>query len=135
MLRAANQRLSSHMENSPWPWWEMDHQLQLHYRSSAVQLLGWLAGPRRLLDGPAGPGIDGTTACSRALQRLQSGQESQNRAETCFVQDGTEVHRVVQLRLTDADGQVTPIMALVQDVSGEDPDRAAAALAWPTTTR
>ena len=53
--------------------------------------------------------------------RLQSGQESQNRAETCFVRsDGTEVHcEWFNSALTDADGQVTSIMALVQDVSAK----------------
>jgi diguanylate cyclase (GGDEF)-like protein len=57
----------------------------------------------------------------RALQRLQSGQESQNRAETCFArEDGTEVHcEWFNSALTDAQGQVTSIMALVQDVSAK----------------
>jgi PAS domain S-box-containing protein len=42
-LRAANQRLSSHMENSPLAVVEMDHKLQLlHCSQRAVQLMGWL---------------------------------------------------------------------------------------------
>lgn len=42
-LRAANQRLSSHMENSPLAVLEMDHKLQLlHCSQRAVQLMGWL---------------------------------------------------------------------------------------------
>eukprot|EP01037_Dinobryon_pediforme_P016717 gene16717-16896_t len=95
-LRAANQRLSSHMENSPLAVVEMDHQLQLlHCSQRAVQLLGWLhvAGleGRLLTDLLAPASMD--DSLQQALQRLQSGQESQNRAETCFVRsDGTEVH-------------------------------------------
>jgi diguanylate cyclase (GGDEF)-like protein len=55
------------------------------------------------------------------LSRLQSGEESQNRAETSFVRgDGTEVHcEWFNSALTDEDGQVTSIMALVQDVSAK----------------
>ncbi len=42
-LRAANQRLSSHMENSPLAVLEMDHNLRLlHCSQRAVQLMGWL---------------------------------------------------------------------------------------------
>ena len=123
-LRAANQRLSSHMENSPLAVVEMDHQLQLlHCSQRAVQLLGWLhvAGleGRLLTDLLAPASMD--DSLQQALQRLQSGQESQNRAETCFVRsDGTEVHcEWFNSALTDADGQVTSIMALVQDVSAK----------------
>ena len=123
-LRAANQRLSSHMENSPLAVVEMDHQLQLlHCSQRAVQLLGWLhvAGleGRLLTDLLAPASTD--DSLQQALQRLQSGQESQNRAETCFVRsDGTEVHcEWFNSALTDADGQVTSIMALVQDVSAK----------------
>ncbi len=123
-LRAANQRLSSHMENSPLAVLEMDHNLRLlHCSQRAVQLMGWLhvAGLEgRLLTelvdlSPQQGGLDG------ALQRLQSGQESQNRAETSFVRDdGTEVHcEWFNSALTDAQGQVTSIMALVQDVSAK----------------
>src|SRR3989344_3477560 len=94
-LRAANQRLSSHMENSPLAVLEMDHNLRLlHCSQRAVQLMGWLQ---------------------------VAGLESQNRAETCFVrEDGSEVHcEWFNSALTDAQGQVTSIMALVQDVSAK----------------
>ena len=125
-LRAANQRLSSHMENSPLAVLEMDHNLRLlHCSQRAVQLMGWLhvAGLEGrlltdLLDLPPAHG----NSLQQALQRLQSGQETQNRAETCFVRgdDGTEVHcEWFNSALTDAGGQVTSIMALVQDVSAK----------------
>ena len=125
-LRAANQRLSSHMENSPLAVLEMDHNLRLlHCSQRAVQLMGWLhvAGLEGrlltdLLDLPPAHG----NSLQQALQRLQSGQETQNRAETCFVRgdDGTEVHcEWFNSALTDAGGHVTSIMALVQDVSAK----------------
>ncbi|MDP3230912.1 MAG: diguanylate cyclase [Acidovorax sp.] len=123
-LRSANQRLSSHMENSPLAVVEMDHKLQLlHCSQRAVQLMGWLhvAGleGRLLTEVLALAFTDDSLPL--ALQRLQSGEESQNRAETCFVrEDGTEVHcEWFNSALTDEGGQVTSIMALVQDVSAK----------------
>lgn len=123
-LRSANQRLSSHMENSPLAVVEMDHKLQLlHCSQRAVQLMGWLhvAGleGRLLTEVLALASADDSLPL--ALQRLQSGEESQNRAETCFVrEDGTEVHcEWFNSALTDEAGQVTSIMALVQDVSAK----------------
>lgn len=123
-LRAANQRLSSHMENSPLAVLEMDHNLRLlHCSQRAVQLMGWLhvAGLEgRLLTELVGP-LSQNEGLHHALQRLQSGQESQNRAETCFVRDdGSEMHcEWFNSALTDAQGQVTSIMALVQDISAK----------------
>ena len=123
-LRAANQRLSSHMENSPLAVLEMDHKLQLlHCSQRAVQLMGWLhvAGLEgRLLTDLLDP-ASMDDSLQLALSRLQSGEESQNRAETSFVRgDGTEVHcEWFNSALTDEDGQVTSIMALVQDVSAK----------------
>jgi diguanylate cyclase (GGDEF)-like protein/PAS domain S-box-containing protein len=123
-LRAANQRLSSHMENSPLAVLEMDQNLRLlHCSQRAVQLMGWLhvAGLEgRLLMELVGP-LSQDEGLHQALQRLQSGQESQNRAETCFVRDdGSEMHcEWFNSALTDAQGQVTSIMALVQDVSAK----------------
>ncbi len=123
-LRAANQRLSSHMENSPLAVLEMDHKLQLlHCSQRAVQLMGWLhvAGLEgRLLTDLLDP-ASADDSLQLALSRLQSGEEAQNRAETSFVRgDGTEVHcEWFNSALTDEDGQVTSIMALVQDVSAK----------------
>ena len=123
-LRVANQRLSSHMENSPLAVLEMDHQLKLlHGSQRAVQLMGWQDdGPlqgRLLTELLAPASMD--NSLQQALYRLQSGQDSQNRAETCLVRsDGIEVHcEWFNSALTNEDGQVTSIMALVQDVSAK----------------
>lgn len=122
-LRAANQRLSSHMENSPLAVLEMDQDLQLlHCSQRAVQLMGWLHVVH--LEGKSLPALLGYTSgegLHQALQRLQAGQEAQNRAETSFIRnDGSEVHcEWFNSALTDADGRVTSIMALVQDVSAK----------------
>lgn len=122
-LRAANQRLSSHMENSPLAVLEMDHDLRLlHCSQRAVQLMGWLAVAGlqgcllpELLVLQSGDELLG------ALRRLQSGEESQNRAEASFIrEDGTEVHcEWFNSALTDAGGRVASIMSLVQDVSAK----------------
>jgi len=123
-LRAANQRLSSHMENSPLAVVEMDHNLQLlHCSQRAVQLMGLTH--RGSLEGRPLTELLALAAddnsLPQALRRLQSGQEAQNRAETCFVrEDGVEVHcEWFNSALTDAHGQVSSIMTLVQDVSAK----------------
>ncbi len=122
-LRAANQRLSSHMENSPLAVLEMDQDLRLlHCSQRAVQLMGWL--PVAQMEGRSLTQLLGHTSdkgLHEALQRLQKGQEAQNRAETSFTrEDGSEVHcEWFNSALTDAEGRVTSIMALVQDVSAK----------------
>lgn len=123
-LRAANQRLSSHMENSPLAVLEMDHNLRLlHCSQRAVQLMGWLhvSGLEGQLLTELMGSLSQHEGLQHALQRLQTGQEAQNRADTCFVRDdGSEVHcEWFNSALTDAQGQVTSIMALVQDVSAK----------------
>lgn len=123
-LRAANQRLSSHMDNSPLAVLEMDRHLNLvHCSQRAAQWMGWLdaAGLQGRLLTELLPRSPHTEELHRALQRLQSGRESHNRAETCFVRaDGSEMHcEWFNSALTDAQGQVTSIMALVQDVSAK----------------
>lgn len=122
-LRTANQRLSSHMENSPLAVLEMDQDLRLlHCSQRAVQLMGWL--PVAHLEGQSLVDLLGHTSdegLHQALQRLQAGQEAQNRAETSFVRgDGLEVHcEWFNSALTDTEGRVTSIMALVEDVSAK----------------
>lgn len=119
-LRAANQRLSSHMDNSPLAVLEMDHDLRLlHCSQRTVQLMGWeqvASFKGRLLSELLQTTDD---HLGRALQRLQQGQEAQNRVETCFLRHGdTQVHAEwFNSALTDAQGMTTSIMALVQDVS------------------
>lgn len=119
-LRAANQRLSSHMDNSPLAVLEMDQDLcLLHCSERAVQLLG--RDLAAALNGRYLPDLlRGTDdRLDLALKRLQQGEETQNRVENSFLrQDGSEVHAEwFNSALTDAQGQVTSIMALVQDIS------------------
>lgn len=123
-LRVANQRLSSHMDNSPLAVLEMDHEMRVvHCSRRAVHLMGWedvVQIEARSLHELLGPGAR-DEHLSDALHRLQRGQEAQNRAETSFVRasDGAEVHcEWFNSALTDASGRVTSIMSLVQDVSG-----------------
>ncbi len=119
-LRAANQRLSSHMDNSPLAVLELDQELRLlHCSERTVQLMGWESAAS--LVGRYLPELLHATDdhLSQALLRLQQGHEPQNRVETCFVRPGgAEVHAEwFNSALTDAQGRVTSIMALVQDVS------------------
>ena len=122
-LRVANQRLSSHMDNSPLAVLEMDHELRVvHCSRRAVHLMGWedvVQIEARSLHELLGPGARDAHLAD-ALHRLQMGKEAQNRAETSFVRasDGAEVHcEWFNSALTDASGRVTSIMSLVQDVS------------------
>lgn len=121
-LRAANQRLSSHMDNSPLAVLEMDPQLRvLHCSHRAVRLMGW--GDLVQVEGR--PLLDMLSPCAGdprlhdALHRLQTGADTQNRVETCLARpDGTEVHcEWFNSALVDEVGRVTSVMALVQDVS------------------
>lgn len=123
-LRTANQRLSSHMDNSPLAVLELDDRLcLLHCSRRAIQLMRWrveeplIGRPLMQLLGEQATDPN----LGEALHRLQTGQETQNRAETCFrLRDGTEVHcEWFNSALTDAEGRVTSIMALVQDVSAK----------------
>ena len=123
-LRDANQRLSLHMENSPLAVLEMDQHLRLlHCSQRAVQLMGWQQVES--LEGRLLPELLQLPAQDNglhpALQRLQSGQESRNRADTSWVrEDGSDLHcEWFNSALTDGKGQVTSIMALVQDVSAK----------------
>lgn len=119
-LRAANQRLSSHMDNSPLAVIELDQALRLVQCSRrAVQLMGWER--EASLTGRALPDLL-PTADKRlhlALQQLQLARATQNRAETAWLRaDGVEVHSEwFNSALTDAQGRITSILSLVQDVS------------------
>lgn len=123
-LRAANQRLSSHMDNSPLAVLEMDDQLRvLRCSRRAIELLGWQdlvqVECRRLHELP------GTSAMedhlSQAFADLRSGRTTRNRVESCLRRaDGSEVHcEWFSSALTDEGGRVTSIMSLVQDISAK----------------
>lgn len=120
-LRVANQRLASHMENSPLGVLEMDADLNLlHCSSRASQWFGWSldqvrgrALPELLKQSQAQGPLDA------ALKRLRSGQELQNRAELTLVQhDGATLHTVwFNSAMTQPQGQVTSIMSQVENVT------------------
>lgn len=121
-LRAANERLSSHMENSPLTVMELDAGLNIIRCSARVtQMLGLNAAAltgQPLLEALG----EGTfrEPLQRAFARLQSGQVTRNRVESSHVrEDGSTVHcEWFNSALTDEGGEVTSIMALVEDVSG-----------------
>jgi diguanylate cyclase (GGDEF)-like protein/PAS domain S-box-containing protein len=119
-LRAANERLSSHMENSPLTVLELDADLNItHCSYRAAQMFG--LDPRDLtnrplLDALGGPSRDVLQA---AFARLQTGQEERNRAESTHGRpDGAVVHcEWFNSALTDSQGRVTSVMSLVEDIT------------------
>ena len=120
-LRAANERLSSHMDNSPLAVFELDENLRVTRCSSRVSvMLGLdpktLTG-QALLDIPAI--AHGSQPLVAAFARLTSGAESSNRVESKLTHaDGRTIYcDWFNSALTDAQGKVTSIQALAQDVS------------------
>ncbi len=120
-LRVANERLSSHMDNSPLTVLELDASLTITRCSNRVSVLlglapGALEG-RALLD--VLHIADANEPLVSALSRLTSGAEESNRVESNLTHaDGHTVYcEWFNSALTDASGRVTSIMALVQDVS------------------
>jgi len=121
-LRTANQRLSSHMENSPLAVIETDRELRVVYCSArGAELFGWPAAdvrgrllPDLLALDPADPGLLG-----EALLRLRGRYETRNRAEATHRRaDGSVIHcEWFSSALTDARGELVSVMALVEDVS------------------
>lgn len=120
-LRAANQRLASHMENSPLAVLEMDASLRLlHCSSRASQWFAWALDEvrgRRLPD--LLPARWDNTPLGEALGRLQSGQELQNRSElTVQRTEGTTLHTVwFNSALLDPRGRVESVMSQVENVT------------------
>ncbi len=119
-LRVANERLSSHMDNSPLLVIDLDAQLNITHCSVRLrQMFGQepddLTG-RNVLDALGGLR---TEALRTSFERLQRGEESRNRVESVHaLADGSLVHcEWFNSALTDAEGQVTSIMSLVEDVS------------------
>ncbi len=120
-LRAANERLSSHMDNSPLIVFELDENLRVAHCSSRISnMLG--LDPKKL----TGEGLldvptiaNGNESLVAAFARLTSGAESSNRVESKLKHaDGHIVYcDWFNSALTDASGKVTSIQALVQDVS------------------
>ena len=120
-LRAANERLSSHMDNSPLTVFELDENLRVVRCSSRVSVMLGL-DPAALV-GQAlfnVPTIaDGNASLVAAFARLSTGIESSNRVESKLThRDGHTVYcDWFNSALTDTTGKLTSIQALVQDVS------------------
>ena len=120
-LRAAGERLSSHMDNSPLTVFELDENLRVARCSSRVTVMLGLDPAKfvgqLLLDVPII--ANGNEPLVAAFARLTAGVESSNRVESKLTHsDGHTVHcDWFNSALTDANGKVTSIQALVQDVS------------------
>jgi diguanylate cyclase (GGDEF)-like protein/PAS domain S-box-containing protein len=123
-LRVANDRLSSHMDNSPLAVLELDAQLVVTHGSSRVlHMLGLdphtLAGQPLLAALGGSENLQALQALQTAFARLQAGAESRNRVASAHQRpDGSVLHcQWFNSALVDAAGQVSSIMALVEDVS------------------
>lgn len=121
-LRAANQRLTSHMDNSPLAVIELDAALNItHWSPRAEKMFGWEFDPlaNMSLDNLLGATDVEDDSLRQAFSRLQSGEESSNRVETRNVRKNSVVIHCEWFNsaLTDDHGQVVSIMSLVQDVS------------------
>ena len=120
-LRAANERLSSHMANSPLTVIELDENLRVASCSSRVSVMLGL-NPSELVGQAlfSVPTIaNGNEPLVAAFARLTAGLESSNRVESKLIhRDGHTVYcDWFNSALTAANGTVTSIQALVQDVS------------------
>jgi PAS domain S-box-containing protein len=121
-LRAANERLSSHMDNSPLAVLELDANLNITRCSRQItKMLGLdphaMTGQALMQALAIGANQE---SFQLAFARLQTGQETRNRVESSHLHaDGaTPVYcEWFNSALTGADGQVTSIMSLVEDVS------------------
>ncbi len=118
-LRAANERLSSHMDNSPLTVFEFDADLRVTRVSSRVQeLLGMQ--PSEVV-GHGLWAVVGQEPQSEDLRaafaRLQSGEETSNRVVSTHRRaDGAKVFcEWFNSALMGVDGQVSSLMCLVED--------------------
>jgi diguanylate cyclase (GGDEF)-like protein/PAS domain S-box-containing protein len=123
-LRMANQRLQTHMDNSPLAVLEFDADLVLkHWSPRAEAMFGWRA--EEALSAPFdvlladGDRYGEESHIRLAFRILQSGDSNNNRVEAVHRRkDGSTIHcEWFNSALTDRNGRVTSIMSLVQDVS------------------
>ena len=118
-LRAANQRLSSHMDNSPLTVFELDGAMCVTRVSNRVEALLGLAPSaivgRELWSVLAGDAND--AALSAAFLRLHGGQEASNRVLSAHRHaNGSVVHgEWFNSVLMGSDGKVASLMCLVED--------------------
>jgi diguanylate cyclase (GGDEF)-like protein/PAS domain S-box-containing protein len=121
-LRAANQRLTSHMDNSPLAVIEFSPQLDVtRWSPRAEKMFGWVLDSTPDMNLALLLGLDDgdNNSLRLAFARLQDGQETNNRVETRHARsNGAIIHcEWFNSALTDEKGEVTSIMSLVQDVS------------------
>ena len=120
-LRAANERLSSHMENSPLAVIELDADLRITHCSSRIaQMLG--LDPHALVGQGLWEALSENRdqgALKAAFARLQAGGEARTRVESTHRHPlGETVHcEWFVSALTNTHGELTSIMALVEDIS------------------
>ena len=120
-LRAANQKLFSHMENSPLAVVELDAQLGLvHCSSRATEWFGWHHASHQgdSLLSLVGDGAR-VSGLRRGLNRLLSGAERQNRVEASFVRpDGSVQHCMwFNSALINLRGETVSIMCQIEDIT------------------
>ena len=121
-LRVANQRLQSHMDNSPLAVIEFDENLSIkRWSPRAEKMFGWtlLAEPQLSLTTLLGQHDARDNDLRKAFARLRKGDEPNNRVENAHVRsNGAIIHcEWFNSALTDDQGSVVSIMSLVQDVS------------------
>lgn len=123
-LRAANERLSSHMDNSPLTVIELDDQLKISRCSSQIcEMLGADAQAivgQSLFDVLAVLGnAERVKSLTDAFERLQTGFESNNRIEVALLHsNGKLVYcEWFNSALTDATGKVSSMMSLLQNTT------------------
>jgi diguanylate cyclase (GGDEF)-like protein/PAS domain S-box-containing protein len=120
-LRAANERLTSHIDNSPLAMLELDKNLTVAGCSAQFRNLIGL-DDATLIGAPildllaAG---EATQPLAQAFARLQTGIETRNRVELALRHhSGVTVHSEwFNSALTDARGKLSSIMSLVQDTT------------------
>jgi len=123
-LRAANERLSSHIDNSPLAVVELDDQLRTSRCSAQIfEVLGIdaqtvVGQPLLALLAGLGNG-ERLQPLNDAFERLQSGSETRNRVEVALLhQSGKTVYcEWFNSALTDAAGKVSSMMSLVQNTT------------------
>jgi diguanylate cyclase (GGDEF)-like protein/PAS domain S-box-containing protein len=123
-LRVANQRLQSHMDNSPLAVIEFDERMKLtHWSPRAVAMFGWseaeaLSGS---IESMLFENDRHEDQIQLAFRLLQCGETNNNRVEAVHRRkNGSSLHcEWFNSALTDRSGRVTSIMSLVQDISSK----------------
>lgn len=120
-LRVANERVSSHMENSPLTVLELDESLNVsHCSVRALSMFG--SAPSELAGKPLMDALridDPEGLFADSFRRLQEGVETRNRVESAIRHaDGRVIHcDWFNSAITDRNGKVISIMSLVEDIS------------------